>query len=563
MIQNLNKLVKTYRHINRYREIIYVLGRHGFGDFLSNLKLEKYLNIGGKMFKGGNYGKVSNLTRWERIRMVLEELGPTFIKFGQLMSNRPDLLPQPLLAELEKLQDTVPPFSTEKAKSCVEDELGESITGLFKEFTDKPVACGSIAQVHKVILNNGENAVLKIQRPGIEKVIEVDLEIMLHISLLMEKYVTGLDIINPVGIVNEFEKSITRELDFTREAAHIERTRNNFKDDETIYIPKVYKEFTTKKIISLEFIDGIKVSNINDLLDTGKDISTVTKRIIDLVLKQIFAHGFFHADPHAGNIFVLGDNVICFLDFGMTGVLLPSQRECLGNIVIGVVKNDPKIIIKALIQLTHGKRISDIEQFEYQISELLDSYSYISLKEINIGEFINEIISVVIKHKLQIPTNIYLMSKALLSMESVIRKLDPEFNLIENVKSFAGKIARENLNPYNLSKKFYISLIELSLFMRDLPVQVNELFEQARLGRFSVKFEHKGLESMLQVHDRISNRIAFSIVLASLVMGSSLIVLSGVPPVWHGIPVIGLLGFLGACVMGFWLLISIMRHGKI
>ncbi len=562
MIPNLNKLVKTYRHINRYREIIYVLARHGFGDFLTNLKLEKYLNVGGKVFKRGKYGKVSNLTRWERIRMVLEELGTTFIKFGQLMSNRPDLLPQPLLVELEKLQDTVPPFSTEKARNCVEDELGESITGLFKEFTDKPIACGSIAQVHKVILNNGDNAVLKIQRPGIEKVIEVDLEIMLHLSLLMEKHVTGLEIINPVGIVNEFEKSITRELDFTREATHIERTRNNFKDDETIYIPKVYKEFTTKKILSLEFIDGIKVSNIDDLLDTGKNPSTVTKRIIELVLKQIFVHGFFHADPHAGNIFVLDDNVICFLDFGMTGVLLPSQRECLGNVVIGVVKNDPKIIIKALLQLTHGKRISDIEQFEYQISELLDRYSYLSLKEINIGEFINEIISTVMKHKLQIPTNIYLMSKALLSMEGVVRKLEPDFNLIENVKPFAGKIARENLNPYNISRKFYSSLIELSFLLRDLPVQVNEIFEQARLGQFSVKFEHKGLDPMLNVHDRISNRIAFSIVLASLIMGSSLIVLSGVPPVWHGIPVIGLLGFLGAGAMGFWLLISIMRHGK-
>ncbi|AZR74240.1 2-polyprenylphenol 6-hydroxylase [Anoxybacter fermentans] len=560
MIRKIGLINRTYPHIKRYREIITVLVKHGFGDLITKTNLEKYIDFGKKLLPGKRNAHIVSLSRWERIRMVLEELGPTFIKFGQIMSNRPDLLPQELLVELEKLQDSVPPFSEEDARQLIEEELGKPISNLFKEFISTPIASASIAQVHKAVLMSGEEVVLKVQRPGIEEIIEVDLEIMFHLATLMEKHIQGMDVLNPVGIIKEFERSIRKEIDFTIEATHIERFGRNFQEDTTIYVPKVYRNYTTRKILTMEFIDGIKVSNINAVLESGNDPKIIANRGADLILKQIFEHGFFHADPHPGNILVLNNNIICFIDFGMMGFLLPKHREYLGNIIIGVVNRDTKRITKTLLQFSRNNRIEDIEGLEYQIFELVEQYSYLPLKDINMGELLNKIIKIILAYKLKIPPDIYLLSKALVTIEGVGRKLDPDFDMVKHVEPFAKKLLKERLSPRKLTKDIYLSATEFGLLFHDLPSEIREIIEQIKYGQ--VKIEHKGLEPMLKKHDQISNRIAFAIVLASLIIGSSLIVLSEIPPKWNGIPIIGIVGFLGAGIMGFWLLISILRHGK-
>ena len=562
MIRKIGLVNRTYRHINRYRQIITVLIKYGFGDLVSETNLAKYINLGKKFIPWKKDKKTESLSRWDRVRKVLEELGPTFIKLGQIMSNRPDLLPKELIYELEKLQDSVPQFSGKDAQKLVENELGKPIYEIFKNFETCPIASASVSQVHRAELIDGEEIVVKVQRPGIEHIIEIDLEIMLHFANLTEKYIKGMDILSPINVIKEFEKSIKKEIDFTIEASNIERFGRNFQDDMTIYVPKVYRDYSTKKILTMEFIDGIKVSNIDAILDTGNDPKIIGSRSADLVLKQVFEHGFFHADPHPGNILVLNNNVICFLDFGMMGICLPKHKEYLSNIIVGVVKKDPKIITKSLIKFSYIDNIKNIDELEYQISVLIEQYSYKSLKDLNIGDCLRQLIKLILEFKIKTAPDMYLLMKALITVEGVGRKLDPDFNAVEHIEPFAKKILKERMNPLKLTKDIYLSMIEFAFFLRDFPSEIKTIFEQIKHGQLKLKFEHRGLEPMLKTHERISNRIAFAIVLASLIVGSSLIILSGIPPKWNNIPIIGILGFVAGGIMGFWLLISILRHGK-
>ena len=562
MMRKIGLIGRTYRHINRYREIITVLFKHGFGDLVTSSQIEKYLDFGKKLITNRKVKKPTSLSRWERIRMVLEELGPTFIKFGQIMSNRPDILPEPLLMELEKLQDSVPPMPNEEAIEMIEQELGKPISQLFKNIDPNPIASASIAQVYRAELFNGEKVAVKVQRTGIQKIIETDLEIMFHLSLLMEKHIAEMEILNPVEMVKEFERSIHKEIDFNIEASHIERFARNFQTDLSIYIPEVYKDYSTKKILTMEFIDGIKVSNLNGLIKAENDPQIIAGRGCDLVLKQIFEHGFFHADPHPGNILILKDNIICFLDFGMMGTLLPKYQDYLGNIILGVVNKDSKKITETLLRLTGTYNIENRDQLEYRVSELVNQYAYISLKEIKVGELLNKLFRMLIDFKLRLPSDFYLLSKALITIEGVGTKLDPDFDMVSHIEPFAKNLLKKRMDPVKLAKDLYSSVAEFRLLIKDFPFEIREIIRQIKTGKLKVEFEHKGLEPMLVKHDQISNRIAFAIVLASLIIGSSLIVLSKIPPLWQGIPIIGIVGFVGAGIMGFWLLISILRHGK-
>jgi len=562
MRHRIGSLSRTYRHINRYREIIRVLVKHGFGDLITRTNLERYIDRGRKLLPGRGDAEIASLSRWERVRMVLEELGPTFIKFGQIMSNRPDLVPQELITELAKLQSDVPPFSEEEAQHFVEEELGRPVSEIFAEYSSTPIASASIAQVHRASLLNGEEVAIKVQRPRIEQIIKTDLEIMFDLATLMEKHIQEMDILHPVSIVEEFERSIKREIDFTIEAAAIERFGRNFQNDDTIYVPKVYRDYSTRKILTMEFIDGTKASSAEALVNAGVDPKLLASRGADLVLKQVFEHGFFHADPHPGNMVALPGNVVCFLDFGMMGGISHGHREALSNILVGVVNQDAASITKTVLKLAHNQYIADVEQLEYEIYELLEQYSYRSLKSVNMGVMLNQMVALVVKHRLKIPPNFYLLSKALITIEGVGRVLDPDFDMVKHTEPFAKKLLSERLNPLKLTKDLYLSAIDLSILLRDLPAQTREILTQIKEGRTRIEFEHRGLDPMLKTHEQISNRISFSIVLSSLIVGSALIMRADIPPKVYGIPIIGALGFVAAGVMGFWLLISILRHGK-
>jgi len=576
-IRTIGVVSRTYRHINRYREIIAILAKYGFGEILAKLELPKYLNFGkGKSKRfilGKTAAEIATASRWARVRMALEELGPTFVKFGQIMSTRPDMVPRELITELEKLQDKVPSFPTEDARRIIEEELGSSISSLFSDFSDSPIASASIAQVHKAVLHDGKEVAIKVQRPGIDRIIETDLEIMLHLATLIENHFEKeLGIWDPVSIVNEFARVIRKELDFRIEAAHIERFATNFQTDTIIHVPHVYREYSSDRVLTMEFIGGLKVSEITKAVsgeeakvrNYGIDPKVVAARGADLVLKQIFEHGFFHADPHPGNIKVLRDNIICFLDYGMMGSLSARHREALADILIAIIEKDATKITRTILKISGYRymQIGDSEKLESDIAELIELYAYRPLKEIEIGNLLHLIASVVAEYRLKVPPDFYLLAKALVTIEGVGKELDPEFNAIEHAEPFAKKLIWARMSPRRLIKDLYLSALEARLLLRDLPTEARDILARIQQGEIKIKFEHEGLNPMLETIDRTSNRMVFAIVLASLVIGSSLIVLSGVPPKWHEIPIIGIVGFLAAGIIAFGLLFSILRHGR-
>jgi len=563
MIRKIGMIGKTYRHANRYLEIIRILTKYGFSDIISQSKLESIFDFGKKIVFRQMDSRIDSLSKWERMRLVLEELGPTFIKFGQIMSTRPDLIPLDLIPELKKLQNSVPPFSEEMAVSLIENELGKSISEIFKDFSSAPVAAASIAQVHKAILIDDEEVAVKVQRPGIDRIIETDLEIMFHLATVTEKHIEGLKSLNIIKIVEEFESSIRKELNFSIEASNIERFGTNFQKDPNIYVPKCYRNYSTKKILTMEFIEGINISDIENLDANSLDKKIIAKKGADLVLKQIFEFGFFHADPHPGNILILPKNTICFLDFGMMGTITNSTKELITSIVAGALNRDTDKIIRSLLRLCETTGEVNKKKLEIQITELIDRYFNQSLEHMEMRALINDAVKFFPENNLIIPSDLYLLGRSLLLLQGNGEMLDPDYNIAKQIEPYIKKIIKERLQIRKIAKDFFISSEELLQLLKELPFEIREIIEKVKNGTIKMDIEHKGLDPMLRSHERISNRITFAIVLASITIGSSLIVHSKIPPLWHDIPVIGLIGFVAATVLGFWLLFSIFRNGKL
>ncbi len=564
MIFKKGKIVKAYHHANRYIEILSVLAKHGFGDFISRTKIDAFLGLKGKnkALKAG--APEPDKTVWQRIRMILEELGPAFIKLGQTVSNRPNLVPPELLDELEKLQSSVQPFPSREAVGIIEKELEKPISELFKDFSEKPLAAASIAQVHKAVLHEGAAVVVKVQRPDIKRVIEVDLEIMKDLASLLENYEPELKRMDIAGIIEEFEKSILKELDFSFEAANMEKFGLNFKNSEEIYVPRCYREYSTKKILAMEFIDGVNISEIDELKKRGLSTEILASRGADLILKQIFEHGFFHADPHPGNIMALENNVICFLDYGMMGLLTKTMRESLSSVIIGVSSHDAAKIAKTLIKLSVK---SDVEfnfaLIESQVSELIESHFYQSLNHTDMAGMLNSIVTIMIENRLKMPSDFFLLIRALIILQANGEKLNKNFNVSEHIRPFAEKMVRDQMSPLKLAGGLFNSAADLAVLLHDLPSELSEILDKIKYGKLKMDIELKGVEPMIETHERAADKLSFSVVLAALIIGSSIVVHSKIPPLWNEIPVIGIAGFCVASVLGFWLLIKILRHKKI
>jgi ubiquinone biosynthesis protein len=561
-IKKIGAINKTYRHLNRYQGILRVLFKYGFSDVLERLHIDQYLESGLQMINRKPREQIDKLSRPERLRMSLEELGPTFIKFGQVLSTRSDFIPPEYLFELAKLQDDVPPFSYEDVESIFLAEMGHKPEELFSEFKRAPVAAASIGQVHEGVLRDGDKVVVKVQRPEIEKIIAVDLEILAHIAALMEKYLEELQGHRPTSIVEEFARTISKEIDYSVEIGNIERFAKQFERNKTIYVPKVYRDLSCERILTMENIQGVKASDVDQLRKQGADLPLVAERGTNLIMEQIFVHGFFHADPHPGNIFILPDNLICFLDFGMMGRLSRQNRDDFTDLVLYIVARNERKVMESVLKLTNHYEDINRDALSRDLSEMLDRYLYLPLKELEAGKILQDLLELVSRHQIFFKPNFYLMMKAITTVEGVGCILDPDLELLKLAQPFMKKVKSDRLRLNRIAEEAGLATSEYVDLLRDLPEELRSILSQLRQGRMKLEFEHRGLSDLRVALDQVSNRISFAIVLASLIIGSSLIILSGIPPKWHDIPIIGLIGFLLAGVMGFWLLLSILRHGR-
>jgi ubiquinone biosynthesis protein len=561
-IRKIGAISRTYRNLGRYRQILSVLFKYGFGEFVDALKIERYLEISLPLLFKKEPKAGEKLSRPERIRRVLEELGPTFIKLGQILSTRPDLIPLEYLKELAKLQDEVPSFPYEEVCEVIGKELGQPPELVFQTFEKEPFAAASIGQVHRARLPNNEDVVVKVQRPGIQEIIETDLEIMLHLASLMERHLEEFEVQRPTRIVSVFARSIEKEINYLLEATNIERFARLFLEDQTVYVPKVYRQYTTKRVITMEYVEGIKASEIVSLQEGGYDLKKIASSGAALIMKQIFVHGFFHADPHPGNVFILPENIICFLDFGMMGRISRKERTDFADLVMRVVSRDEKKVVDSILKITYQSEQPDLETLENDCAELIDRYVGLPLKDLEMGLVLQHLLEIISRHRLSLKPNFYLLVKATSTIETVGGMLDPDFDIIQHAEPFIRKIQMDRLNPRKIMGAIIESGAELVQLFKEIPAGLRDVLSLTRQGRIKIEFEHRGLETLYEHLEQITNRLAFAIVLAAQIIGSALIVLADLPPKWNGIPIIGLVGFLLAGIMGFWLLVSMLRHGK-
>lgn len=561
-MSGLNMIHKTHSHTKRYLEILKVFSRYGFYDLIAKSGFDLLDPLAKKINLKRPEDSLLLLSRWERIRLGFEELGPTFIKFGQILSTRGDLLPSDLVEELKKLQDKVPPFPGKEAIRLVENELGRPLKELFAEFSQEPIAAASISQVHEARTSKGVHMAVKVQRPGIKHIIDTDLEIMLKLAASLEKHVQDLKNAQLVNLVKEFVLSIHKELNFSSEAANIERFGNNLNNDPSVHVPLCYRRYSTGKVLSMEFVEGTKISEAERFEELGLNPKLITQRGTDLMLKQIFEHGFFHADPHPGNILVLPDNVICFLDFGMMGTLTRSTRELMTSVAIDAINRDYKRISRNILKICETTGEVNLQHLEIQVTELFDLYFHQSLENIDMHEFFAQLVDFFRQNKLVMPADLFSLGRALILLQGDCEILDPEFNIANQLAPYFKKLVKKRFRPKQYAREMAVATDEMLQLAMEIPCEIRELLEKARDGKLKINMEHQGLAQLLSTQERIFNRITMAIILAAITLGSSILVLAKVPPMWNDIPVIGLIGFLAASVLGSWLLISILRGGR-
>ena len=544
----------AYKHLRRYRQVISVLTKYGFGEFFGQLRIWEYSNIEKRLLHRKEEYK--HLTTAQRLRLALEELGPTFIKMGQMLSTRPDIMPPQFIAELEKLQNRVAPMTAETARSIIESELKKPIEEVFSSFNDQPLAAASLAQVHRATIGN-DQVVIKVQRPDIAYIIEVDLDIMHTLAALMERYLPGAYAINPAGLVREFSENIRRELDFRIEAANMKRFARNFAGTPWVHVPQIYLEqYNTRRLLIMGYIDGIHVSEIDRLKREGYNLKKIAQHGADIGIRSTLDHGFFHADPHPGNLVILPGNVICLLDYGMMGTLSTRFRERLGRLMYYIVTNDEKRTARALLGMMESREAVDAESLEVEVSNIIQKYAYLQLRDMELGSVLFQLLRQLHGHRVRFPTHLLWLAKAIATIENAARKLDPDFNMLEYAKPRTFRFIASSLNPVQQVKESFLTLMDSLDVIRDLPYNAGIILDQLKRGRVKIEFEHLGLEPLRLTLNRISNRLAGTIVLAALLITSGLIIVADVPPRAGEIPIFGIVGIGLALFLAIGLFIS-------
>ncbi len=557
MIQPLSA-VRAYRRLKRYRQVTFTLARYGFGDIADRIGFSSLLKRG---LKGKAKPAVSPTP--QRIRTALVELGPTFVKFGQLLSTRPDILPEQYIRELEKLQDDVPPFPFPEVRAIFREELKGDPEEVFEDFEKTPFASGSIAQVHKARTPSGSIVAVKVQRPGIPRLIETDLHILADLARLIERHVPELRWLQPGELVEQFARTIRRELDFLAEAQSTERFRRNFKDDPTRFIPSVHWRFTSARILTTDWVDGVKVTNVADLEARGFDRREVARNGARAILREVFEHRLFHADPHPGNFFVIENNAIATVDFGIVGRLDDETADQLGLLLTSILDKDADTVLQVFKNLSLLHEDVDENLLRFDIEEFIDRYYGLPLERLNVQSVITSLLQMVRRHRIILPMNLALLGRMLAVASGVGQALDPEFSIVDEASPFVRSFLVGRIDPRKSARKLLRTWREYRDLLRSLPSHVEDIAAKLKRGELLVSLHHEGLTRLILEIDRSSNRLAFAMIVAALIIGSSLIVHLRQGPEVFGISALGLAGYLIAGLLGLWLVIAILRSGRI
>jgi ubiquinone biosynthesis protein len=551
------------RDMGRLNEIAGVLIRHGFGDSVRRLGLADRLERAGHAIRWDHAADLARIEPPVQVRLAMEELGPTFVKLGQILAGRADLFGPEWIAEFEKLHSHVPALAFDVLRPQLREDLGGEPEVVFARFDVEPLAAASIAQVHRAQLQDGTEVIVKIRRPGITDVIEADLRLLGRLAALVEAEIPALKPYRPQLLVRELAKSLRRELDLAAECRHAERIATNMAPLPHIVIPRVHWAHTSERVNVQDFVGGIAGNQLDRLTpEAGYDRRLLAERGAHAVLKMIVQDGFFHADPHPGNVFYLSDNRIAFIDFGMVGRLSERRREELLQLLLGLVERHPQTVADVLLDWTGDDHGVNLSQLETEIEAFVDQYHGTPLAELSLGQMLGDVTAILRDHRLGLPSDLALLIKAFISLEGMGRGLDPDFHMATQATPMLRQVVREGYRPKVIATRAWKTLRRTLAIAEQLPHDVSRLLRNARRGRVHVGIELAHLKRVGDQIDRAANRLAMALVIAALIIGSSIVMNVQGGPSLFGLPAFGFLGFIGAVVGGMWLVRSIWRSSR-
>ncbi|SFN11751.1 ubiquinone biosynthesis protein [Formivibrio citricus] len=557
----LKETFNVVRDLPRLRDIIAILVRHGMGNLVQRLGLAKGIEKAGDLLHLPGKHEIEEVEPEVRMRRALEELGPTYIKLGQVLATRVDMFPPEWITEFEKLQSAAPSLPFEALLPELQIALGQNPHEIFDELDPVPIGSASIAQVHRARLKSGEAVVLKIRRPGIIPKIEADLRVLRHIAQLAEFEFPEMRRYQPIKIVDEFSKSLRRELNLSTEARNLERFTQNFSGNVEIELPHVYREWTSERLNVQSYIGGIPGNDLEAVDATGLDRKVLAARGANAVLKMVLIDGYFHADPHPGNVKYLPGNRLAFLDFGMVGRLPHPRRDQIVDLLAALAQRDEHGILNVLLEWT-GDAVVDEEKLAADIADFIFNYENLSLKEVQFGTLLNDIVALSREHQLMLPADLTLLFKALISLEGLGRQLDPDFQMVPHLTPFVKQVVLARYNPASLLKRGKEGVVEALHVLAGVPRDIGKLIKQARRGNLRIDLDLKRLDHFGIQMTRSANRLTMGIVTGALMIGSAIISTVKSGPTLLGLPVLGALGFILALFITLWLVISIWISGK-
>ncbi len=548
--------------IARVRRVVEVLIRNGLGFLVQQLALDRFLPRFWRTRGLRAEQAASRRTVPERLRRTLEELGATWVKLGQFLSGRADLLPPPYIEELSKLLDAAPPVPIDQVREVIIREMGAPVEELYASFDEVPIASASIGQVHRATLPNGQEVVVKVQRPGIEAEVEADLNLLLAQARFLERRTEVMREQNLVAIVEQLARSLREELDYHREGRNAERLRANLASDPRFVVPGVCWDLTTRRVITMEFLDGIQFNEVERLRAAGYDLPSVARVAVEGYLAQIFDAGFYQADPHPANLLVMGER-IGILDFGNVGQLTASQKQLLGDLFLQILDEDVEGLARTIIRMGTSRTRPSVEALERDLQRLTVRYWGISLEELSVGEMVADIFKTARQHKIFLPADLAQLARTILTMEGTGRMLDPDLVLVDAVRPFALRLVRSRLSPIVAGRRAVRAARLAADLFQDLPRRVDGLWDQLEAGDLSFGIDLRHLNMVVTKINSMVNRLVYAIIVAALIVGSSLILLGGrdawvLPILGLGVPV-AQIAFLGAVLAGVWLIVSLVR----